>query len=102
MTTDETSLNQGAFADLKARKRAKKAQSLRDKRGEEVRGSAHTDGRVRTTVDSSGRAQFNVRSPVDLKNRIIEEARKTGRDINEVVVEALELYLDRLDAGGSR
>ena len=54
---------------------------------------AARDGRIKTTVNAGGLAQLNVRISPDLKNQVIDRARASGRDMSEVVADALHVYM---------
>ena len=85
-------LTDARFAELFEGKTTNSRASVQKKRSAEAGGMAARDGRIKTTVNTQGLAQLNVRLPPDLKNQVYEEALASGRKMAEVVIDILQQH----------
>ena len=92
MADDVADLSEARFSKLFEQKNAAAKSSVQKKRSMEAQSMAAEDGRTRRADLAGGLAQLNTRQTPDLKNEVLDEARKTGRTMSEIVAEALHLY----------
>jgi hypothetical protein len=90
--TDIPELSDERFSSLFEGKFKKPLQAARAKQSAEGRSMQAEDGRLSSTANAKGLVQLNARVPLDLKNQVIEEKRRTGLEIGEVIAEALRAY----------
>lgn len=74
--------------------------AAREKGADEARAARAIDGRIRSEANERGYTQLNVRVPVDLKNQVIEAARRRPKQkdkgqMTAVIEEALREYFAR-------
>jgi hypothetical protein len=101
-----TELAADQVAAMLQRKRERQARrgstAIEERQNTEVAATATSDGRVRVSghsySDRRGWVQLNVRVPPDLKDQVIARARLSGKDMGELVAEAVKAYLGRKDA----
>ena len=92
MVDEVADLSDEQFAKLFDKRHRASRTSVQEKRRAEAQAVAADDGRVRRADAAGGLVQLNARVTPDLKNEVIGEARRSGRQMNEVVEDALRLY----------
>lgn len=90
MTDDVPSLSEDRFAKMFEKKNAAGNRSVDGKRRAEAKSIVAEDGRKRRAeVDG---VQLNTRQTADLKNEVLDESRRTGLTMSEIVEAALRMY----------